>query len=137
MAVNGVICTAVQVAITVSYLISAKSVSVSSLIRASFGVVVFIVAMLVVCVPIATVAEVFEYDVFRALNSPAVVRSSQRYFGQQFLSHLKNLEWGLRCGGTVINMRLVMNVLLGLLITLATAVSQAVLNQANEKMSRA
>merc|ERR1712187_285650 len=75
--------------------------------------------------PVAAVAETFEYDVLRALNNPLVVNRAQRHFGQQLLSHLRTLDWGFRFGGTVINAKLVMNVVMALTITMVTTVSQA------------
>merc|ERR1712196_295393 len=60
-------------------------------------ILLIVVAFLGVCVlgvPLARVAEVFEYDVLRALNTPLVVKHAQRHFGQQLLAHLHTLEWG-------------------------------------------
>merc|ERR1712007_302660 len=77
--------------------------------------------------PLAQVAEVFEYDVLHALNNPLVLRNARRHLGDQLLSHLHTLGWGFRAGQTVINLRLVMNVLAAMLITIITSVSQAAL----------
>merc|ERR1712008_354225 len=62
--------------------------------------------------PLARVAEVFEYDVLRALNTPLVINHSQKHLGQQLLSHLSTLGWGFRIGGTVVNMRLVSSIVM-------------------------
>merc|ERR1712060_147025 len=104
-----------------SYLLSAQKISRASLIQSSFAVVLLVVGNAAVAFPIARVAETFEYDVLRALNRPEVVRSAQRHFGQQFLSHLKTLEWGFRAGGTVISMRIIAQFFMGLIITVSTA----------------
>jgi len=76
--------------------------------------------------PLAFVAETFEYDVLRYLNNPVLIQNAQRYFGQQMLSHLHTLQWGFRCGGTLITTRIVVNVGGACFLALATSVSQAV-----------
>merc|ERR1712039_546939 len=75
--------------------------------------------------PLAMVTETFEYDVLRALNNPLILRNAQRFFGQQLLPHLTTLEWGFRVCGNTITSKSVMNVVLALVITLTTGVSQA------------
>ena len=42
--------------------------------------------------PLATVGEVFGYDVLRALNNPLVFRGARKHFGQQLLKHLHTLD---------------------------------------------
>jgi len=79
--------------------------------------------------PLASVAETFEYDVLLALNHPVVLNKAQRYFGQQLLSHLHTLEWGFRFGGTVISTKFVTSVAAALIITMSSAVSQALLSK--------
>eukprot|EP00929_Paragymnodinium_shiwhaense_P103774 TRINITY_DN6752_c0_g2_i1.p1 TRINITY_DN6752_c0_g2~~TRINITY_DN6752_c0_g2_i1.p1 ORF type:complete len:626 (-),score=76.78 TRINITY_DN6752_c0_g2_i1:337-2214(-) len=54
--------------------------------------------------PFAQVAEAYEHDVFRRLNLTEYCNKSQAYFGQQFLTHLRSLDWGFRVGGVTINM---------------------------------
>merc|ERR1711990_633838 len=93
--------------------------SVSSRILALCGSIVILAA------PIAAVSETFEYDVLRALNDPLVMNRAQRYFGQQMLTHVRTLDWGFRVGGTVINVRLIMNIVTAMAITLVTTLSQA------------
>jgi len=91
---------------------------------------ILLVSLLLLCgAPVATVAEVFEYDVLHALNNPLVVKNAQRHFGQQLLSHLHTLGWGFRFGQTVIDLRIIVNIVAALLISVITSVSQAMLQQ--------
>merc|ERR1712039_136456 len=79
--------------------------------------------------PLAMVAETFDYDVLRALNNPLILHEAQRVFGQQVLSHLVALDWGLRFCGTTITTRFVVNIVLGLVIAMTTSLSQAVMSK--------
>ena len=81
--------------------------------------------MVVLATPVAHVAEVFEYDVLRALNTPLVVKRAQAHFGQQLLAHLHTLDWGFRINGTVIHMRLVMGVGVAALMAVVASISQS------------
>lgn len=65
---------------------------------------------------LAMVADTYEHDVLVALNTPVVLSRVQRHFGQQFLPHLRTLNWGFRCGGTVICPELVGKMVMALLI---------------------
>ena len=81
--------------------------------------------VLVLAAPLAAVAQTFEYDVFRALNNPSVLKHAQQHFGEQLLDHMRTLDWGFRVGGTVINNKMVSQVATALVITSVTAVSQS------------
>merc|ERR1740121_1037045 len=116
-----------NVLVIVTYLISGDSKSTDELMWAIIGLVFVATLIQSMGLPLAQVAEVFEYDVLHALNNPLVVKNAQQYFGQQLLSHLHTLGWGFRFGQTVINLRLIMNVLAALMVTIITSVSQAVL----------
>merc|ERR1711879_247066 len=80
--------------------------------------VVAVIAVIIVCMsvaacflsPLAFVAETFQYDVLRALNTPLILNRAQKFFGQQFLNHLHTLDWGLRFGGQVLNTRIVVSI---------------------------
>merc|ERR1712217_78358 len=94
--------------------------------------VICLVAMLMVAVPIASVAETFEYDVVRYLNNPFVLKGVQKHFGQQFLPHLKALDWGFRLGGSVISLKMVASVATGLAVTIAATVTQAIMARVSD-----
>merc|ERR1711879_310579 len=81
----------------------------------------------VILFAMAFVAETFEYDVLRALNTPFLLKQAQMYFGQQLLPHLNILEWGFRFGGSVLSARNVTNIVTGLFVGLVASVSQALL----------
>jgi hypothetical protein len=119
------VCLCILILVIVTYLMSGKDQSMGSVILASAFLVFTAGLIIAMGLPLAQVAEVFEYDVLHALNNPLVVQNAQRYFGQQLLSHLHTLGWGFRFGQTVINLRLVMNVLAALMVTIITSVSQA------------
>merc|ERR1711972_1034969 len=99
------------VLIIVTYLMSGGSKSTQDLVWATLALLLLAGISIAMGLPIATVAEVFEYDVLHALNNPSVVQMSQRYFGHQFLDHLHTLSWGFMFGQTVINLRLITNIL--------------------------
>mmetsp|Transcript_42867 Transcript_42867/g.91933 ORF Transcript_42867/g.91933 Transcript_42867/m.91933 type:complete len:613 (-) Transcript_42867:630-2468(-) len=77
--------------------------------------------------PFAKVAEVHEYDLLRTLNKPQILFRAMPLFGQQMLPHLHTLEWGFKIGQTIINMRLVVNVLGAVAITCITTIGAAVI----------
>merc|ERR1712113_356461 len=79
-------------------------------------------AMVLVGFPLAALAEVFEYDVVRALNKPNVLRGSRDYIGDQILTHCAFLEWGFRYSGKVISFQMVASVSVGLFATMIGAV---------------
>jgi len=85
--------------------------------------------LIVLTLTLARVSEVFEYDVLKALNTPIVMKHAQKHLGQQLLSHLHNLEWGFRVGGTIINMRLVSSVVMTALTSLVALISNAMAKQ--------
>ena len=63
-----------------------------------------------------------EHDVIRALNNPSVLSGAQRHFGQQFIAHLLTLDWGFRFGGSVISVKMVVQIALAVMVTVtATA----------------
>ena len=73
---------------------------------ATMGTMVYAtVCIAVLGFPLAHVAEIFEHDVVRALNSPVVVQRAQKYFGQQLRAHLRTLKRGFRMGSTAFNVR--------------------------------
>merc|ERR1711933_315110 len=59
--------------------------------------------VVVLLLPLAAVAETFEYDVVKALSNPSILKGAQKVFGQQLLAHLHSLDWGFRIGGVVIS----------------------------------
>merc|ERR1712150_113560 len=79
--------------------------------------------------PMASVSETFEHDVLRGLNTPLVLKHAQTHLGEQLPSHLRNLQWGFRVGGTDINMRLLSSVIMTALTSIVAITSQAVANQ--------
>jgi len=81
----------------------------------------------VILIALSFVAETFEYDVLRALNTPFLLKQAQMYFGQQLLPHLHVLEWGFRFGGSVLSARYVTNIVGGLFVGLVASISQAML----------
>merc|ERR1712039_55041 len=83
----------------------------------------------IICVaglPLAAVAETFEYDVLRYLNNPLTLRAARRQIGDQLLPHLTSLDWGFRFAGKVINSKQIGSVFVGLAATLIGSVGQAV-----------
>merc|ERR1712217_488909 len=68
--------------------------------------------------PLASVAETFEYDVLRWLNNVLVLHHARKYIGDQTLPHLQALDWGFRFGGSVINLRTISGILMGMGATL-------------------
>merc|ERR1712039_484480 len=122
-----IVCLCFAALVIVTYLMSGKNQTMNSVVWASATLVFVATLIQSMGLPLAQVAEVFEYDVLHALNNPLVVKNAQQYFGQQLLSHLHTLGWGFRFGQTVINLRLIMNVLAALMVTIITSVSQAVL----------
>lgn len=119
---------AVSTLIVVAHLLSERSKTESPTGLARYIAIVLLSLMLIAVtgLPLAQVAEVFEYDVLRALNTPLVVQRAQRHFGHQLLPHLHTLEWGFRLGGTVINMRMVVSLFFGSMLTVAASVSQSI-----------
>merc|ERR1711972_1276876 len=101
----------ILVLIIVTYLLSGGGKSAQDLMWATIALSLLAGISVAMGLPIATVAEVFEYDVLHALNNPLVVQMSQRYFGHQFLAHLHTLSWGFMFGQTIINLRLITNIL--------------------------
>merc|ERR1712107_265997 len=97
-----------------TYLFVNKSMSGIELYSVCSRAVLLCSGIVVIGVPTAAVSETFENDVLRALNDPLVMNRAQRYFGQQMLAHLHTLDWGLRFGGTVINVRLMMNIVMAM-----------------------
>jgi hypothetical protein len=95
----------------------------------SGGLMTASVLIVLVLAPMAQVSETFEDDVLRqALNNPTTLKGSQKHFGQQFLPHLKSLQWGFRVGGIVITQSLITQIAGTLLIgfvTIATSMVQA------------
>eukprot|EP00931_Biecheleriopsis_adriatica_P037071 TRINITY_DN21281_c0_g1_i1.p1 TRINITY_DN21281_c0_g1~~TRINITY_DN21281_c0_g1_i1.p1 ORF type:complete len:132 (+),score=18.88 TRINITY_DN21281_c0_g1_i1:23-397(+) len=117
------------IVVCLTYLFGAKDISLPLLLRL---VTVVALSFGVVCgfgIPIAQVAEVFDYDVLRSLNNPVVIKKAQRHFGQQLLPHLHTLEWGFRVGQTVINMKVVMNIIIAIMLTSITATIQAAMKR--------
>jgi len=78
--------------------------------------------------PLAKVAEVYEYDLLRTLNKPIVLHKAMPLLGQQMLPHLHTLEWGFKIGQTIINMRLVVNILGAIALTSVTTVGAAMMS---------
>eukprot|EP00929_Paragymnodinium_shiwhaense_P014620 TRINITY_DN12254_c0_g3_i1.p1 TRINITY_DN12254_c0_g3~~TRINITY_DN12254_c0_g3_i1.p1 ORF type:complete len:608 (-),score=63.36 TRINITY_DN12254_c0_g3_i1:81-1904(-) len=91
-------------------------------VRLAFAIVVYGVILVVGILPFAQVAEAYEHEVFRRMNLTEYCKKAQPYYGQQFLMHLRTLDWGFRVGGVTINMhffsRLVTALALGLITTL-------------------
>merc|ERR1711988_2070439 len=96
------------------------------------GILAFVLFVGALCLtyPLALVAETIEYDVLRALNTPTILRQTQKHIGQQLVPHLTNLEWGFRIGGSVINTRIVMNIAAALAVTILTTFTQAASDRA-------
>merc|ERR1711933_575464 len=113
----------------VTYLFQDKTIDTGQLLSL-VALSIFGLAMSVSAIAMfATVAETFDYDVLRALNRPVALQVAQRYFGQQLLAHLHTLDWGFRAGGTVITMKIAMNIATALAITALTALSQTIFNK--------
>merc|ERR1712194_358949 len=74
--------------------------------------------IVVLLAPMAAVAETFEYEVLKVLNSLSTWNASQKYFSIPLLSHVKSLDWGFRIGGIVIGQRVLSQVSVALLISL-------------------
>merc|ERR1712060_893681 len=100
------------------FLVGSQDMLVDTLVRLGFLTVLLFLCALCLTYPLALVAETVEYDVIRALNTPAILRQAQKHLGQQMLPHLTNLEWGFRFGGAVINTRIVMQVACALAVTI-------------------
>jgi len=79
--------------------------------------------------PLAQVAETFEFDLLRPLNTPVILHNSQKYLGDQLMTHLRALAWGFRCGGSIINANRVAGMLSGLVLGIVAAVSQALVER--------
>merc|ERR1712190_9448 len=103
-------------------LLTGKDLPPEFIARSSLALIFLTTVIVSLAAPLARVAETFEYEVYRALNNPLVMRESQRHFGQQFLTHLRTLDWGFRFGGTVINVKIVMNVAIAMMVTVITTV---------------
>merc|ERR1712100_1008146 len=73
--------------------------------------------------PLAKVAESFEYDALRIVNTPEVLHHAQRLYGQTLLAHVQLLNWGFRIGGLAINMRMGVQVIMALAVTTLATVS--------------
>lgn len=66
--------------------------------------IAFTVVAVVMCVslllslawPLVRVKHIYEVDMQLALNNPLMMYRSQKYVASQFLTHLKNFEWGFR-----------------------------------------
>merc|ERR1711974_179652 len=93
---------------------------------AALCLVICIVFILCIGGPLANVAEVFEFEVVRYLNTPSLLRHSLNYFDDQLLPHLRYLEWGFRFGGTLITPGIVGVILTALVLTIVTTVSQVI-----------
>mmetsp|Transcript_89983 Transcript_89983/g.237416 ORF Transcript_89983/g.237416 Transcript_89983/m.237416 type:complete len:117 (-) Transcript_89983:421-771(-) len=78
--------------------------------------------------PFAAVAEVYEYDLLRTLNKPQVLHKVMKHLGQQMLPHLHTLDWGFKIGQTMINMKLVINLIMGMSLALITTVGSALMS---------
>eukprot|EP00929_Paragymnodinium_shiwhaense_P014619 TRINITY_DN12254_c0_g2_i1.p1 TRINITY_DN12254_c0_g2~~TRINITY_DN12254_c0_g2_i1.p1 ORF type:complete len:609 (-),score=59.33 TRINITY_DN12254_c0_g2_i1:81-1907(-) len=91
-------------------------------VRLAFAIVLYGGILVVGILPFAQVAEAYEHEVFRRMNLTEYCKKAQPYYGQQFLMHLRTLDWGFRVGGVTINMpffsRLVTALALGLISTL-------------------
>lgn len=81
-----------------------------------------------VCYSLTLVADTFEYDVLKDLNNPVVMNRVQKYMGQQFLHHIKTLDWGFRFGGTVLNTRLAMQLTVPLAVGILSALFKLLLD---------
>merc|ERR1712048_976299 len=77
--------------------------------------------------PLSTVAEAFDYGVFRYLNNPVILHyvRGQSGFGEVFLEHLSYLKWGFHVGGTRITQKLVANVGVLLVTVIVATVTEA------------
>eukprot|EP00929_Paragymnodinium_shiwhaense_P014618 TRINITY_DN12254_c0_g1_i1.p1 TRINITY_DN12254_c0_g1~~TRINITY_DN12254_c0_g1_i1.p1 ORF type:complete len:600 (-),score=48.44 TRINITY_DN12254_c0_g1_i1:12-1811(-) len=91
-------------------------------IRIASAIVVYGCILVAGILPFAKVAEAYEHEVFRRMNLTEYCKKAQPYYGQQFLMHLRSLDWGFRIGGSTINMnfftRLVTAIALALVTTL-------------------
>lgn len=87
--------------------------------------VTVLIALLAVVVftlqPMAAVAEAFEHEVLRELNTPRVLHGAFPLLGNQLLPHIQLLDWGLRFGDRVINKQGVLALSSGLALTLAAS----------------
>merc|ERR1711920_1220118 len=110
-------------------LLTSTSLPPQIIARSSLALIFLTVVIVSLAAPLARVAETFEYEVYRALNNPVVMRESQRHFGQQFLTHLRTLDWGFRFGGTVISVKIVMHITVAMVVTVFTTVGQAMLDK--------
>jgi hypothetical protein len=81
----------------------------------------------ILVMPMANVAETFQWDVIKVLNTPLMVQRSQKYFGQQFLEHITTVDWGFRRWGRVISPKLVYESMAAICATVGAAVAQSVI----------
>merc|ERR1712032_317957 len=65
---------------------------------------------------LAILAETFDYDVVRTLNTPRVLQHAKRHFGDLFLVHVESLQWGFRSCGKVITMSFATNIAAALML---------------------
>jgi len=68
----------------------------------------------------------FHERVLRHLNTPVLLHTAQRLFGQQMLNHLKELDWGFKFGRSTICFDSAQKVVFALTITAATSVSKVI-----------
>merc|ERR1712228_276107 len=91
------------------------------------GMLVICSALIVVLLaPMAAVAGTFEHDAVNVLNTPSTLKSAQKYFGQQLLSHFKELKFGFKIKGITLRPRLLSQISAALLIALLTSASSAI-----------
>jgi len=83
---------------------------------------------IVLAYPLASLNVFFDVHVRRSLNNPQILHSAQRIFGQQFLVHVKELDWGFRIGSNTINMNGIAKVALALFITSMATLGQALVS---------
>ena len=116
----------VERTMTLTSLVSG-SIAPQFMLRTTLVMICAVATISFLTLPLAYVAERFEYDALREINTPLVIHRSQRWYGQLLLSHVKLLEWGFRIGGVTVNLRMGMQVIAGLALTALATLSQQIL----------
>merc|ERR1712039_1138790 len=76
--------------------------------------------------PISLVADSVEHDLIHDLNEPVCIAASRSLIGDLLLAHLRELGWGFRFGGTLIDGPKVVSMLSCLVVSAVSAVAQQV-----------
>lgn len=109
-----------------SIFFAVEGISTSDFAFAIAYIAVFVIAAIKFLGPLSRVADSVENDLIHDLNEPVCIAASRSLIGDLLLAHLRELGWGFRFGGSLIDGPKVMSTLGALVISAVSAIAQQV-----------